>query len=87
MESTERPCRLPGMTRAIVRYSATTGGAGNELRDAIRDALEETGFVKRGTALWDVSSASIADITKQSRESRDRSGNPHPIRLTTSGSM
>ena len=52
------------MARAIVRYSATTGGAGNELREAIRNALEETGFVKRGTALWDVSGASIADITK-----------------------
>jgi hypothetical protein len=52
------------MARAIVRYSASTGAAGNELRGAIRDALQEAGFTKRGTALWDISDTSIAAITK-----------------------
>ncbi len=52
------------MARAIIRYSASTGGPGNELRGAIREALEAAGFVKRGTALWDISDTSTAAITK-----------------------
>jgi hypothetical protein len=55
---------LIGMARAIVRYSASTGQAGNELRGAIRDALRDAGFMKRGTALWDINNTSIAAITK-----------------------
>jgi hypothetical protein len=52
------------MARAIIRYSASTGGSGNELRAAIRDALQAAGFTKRGTALWDISNTSITDVTK-----------------------
>lgn len=52
------------MARAIVRYSATTGASGNDLRGAIRDALRAAGFTKRGTALWDISDTSIVSIMK-----------------------
>lgn len=50
------------MARAILRYSASTGPDGNQMRDGIRDALRGARFEKVGTACWEVRDTSLAGI-------------------------
>lgn len=43
------------MARAIIRYSASTGAPGNQMRRDIKTAIKNAGFSeRRGTAAWEI---------------------------------
>ena len=52
------------MARAIVRLSTDNDKGVGALRPQVRDMLKEFGFVSRGTAVWEASDASVADLLK-----------------------
>jgi hypothetical protein len=51
------------VARAIIRYSASTGTAGNRMRKEVRTAIKRAGFSeRRGTGAWELETKSPANL-------------------------